>query len=121
MMNYTDLLVWIATNPFESFFLVLFEFFFVMKIHLVASRIKHEWLHNLIHYPLAVWFIPQDFVVNVVLFTIIGVEWPEEYLVSARVKRWSKLKPDSLISWWRYGIGIGMKFILNSIDKDHIR
>lgn len=111
-MNYIDLLTYLATHPIESFLITLVQFIVVMKIH-------HKAHNKYLHYVLAAWFIPQDFVVNVVLFTIIGLELPREWLVTARLKRWKKSTGTSLLDAWRYAAGVKLCDILNRYDAGH--
>ena len=97
-MNYLDLLEYLATHPIQSFFIGLVQFIILMKLH-------HK-VHNIyLHIALALWFLPQDFVINVVLFTLIGVEWPRETTVTARLKRWKKAAPEGMLGKWRFKVG----------------
>ena len=111
-MNYLDLLYYLATHPIESFVIVLIQFIVVMKIH---HKAHNKWLH----YALAAWFLPQDFVVNVVLFSLIGIERPKEWTVTARLKRWKATGDNDRLSRWRFRVGWWCCDLLNKFDMGH--
>ena len=112
-MNYLDLLQWLAQNPIKSIVVVFVQFVIIMKIH---HRAHNKTLHIL----LSLWFIPQDAVVNVVAASIIGLELPQEWLVTSRMKRWKKLDPTkSRIKNWRYYFATKMCEQLNRHDLGH--
>ncbi len=114
-MNYLDLLEYLAVHPVQSFFILWVQFVIVMKIHHTA--------HNkYLHYALAAWFVPQDVVVNVVLFSVIGLELPREYTVTARLKRWYKDysgSGGSALHGWRYIVAVKLCDILHWSDAGH--
>lgn len=111
-MNYFDLLVWIAAHPFWSFWIVLIQFIVIMKIH---HKVDNPYLYGLA----AIWFVPQDIVLNVVTMTIIGWELPKEYTVTARMKRWQKEGDRGLMRKWRFGFATRLCRILNKYDMGH--
>jgi len=111
-MNYLDLLQYLATHPIQSFFIGLAQFIIIMKIH---HTVHNKWLH----YALAIWFLPQDAVVNAVLFTIIGVELPEEWTVTTRLKRWKTLGGTARLDQWRSYVGWKLCRILSKFDMGH--
>lgn len=111
-MNYLEILEYLATHPIQSFFIVLAQFIVIMKIH-------HKVHNKYLHYVLAAWFIPQDVVVNLVLFTIIGAEPPREWLVTDRLKRWKKLDTDTSLNRLRSYVGWNLCAILHKFDAGH--
>jgi hypothetical protein len=111
-MSYLDLLGFLATHPIESFFVLLIQFIIVMKIH-------HKAHNQYLHYVLSAWFIPQDFIVNMVLFTIVGLELPKEWLVTHRLSRWKKVNDLSRLGRWRCGVGEKLCQLLNRFDTGH--
>ena len=111
-MNYFDILTYLAAHPVQSFFIVLAQFIIVMKIH-------HKTHNEYLHYVLAAWFVPQDIVVNWVLFSIIGMELPKEWVVTDRLKRWKKSQSDKSIDRHRSRIAWKLCEILNRYDAGH--
>jgi len=112
-MSYLDLLQWLAQNPIKSILVGIVQFAIIMKIH-------HSAHNKVLHFLLALWFIPQDAVVNVVACSIIGLELPQEWLVTTRMKRWKKLDPTkSRIKNWRYNFATQMCKGLNRYDMGH--
>lgn len=108
-----ELLFWLASHPVLSFFVVLLQFFIVMKIH-------HKAHNKILHYIMAAWFIPQDVVVNLVAISIIGLELPQEWLVTTRMKRWKKLNGQvKPIEKWRWLFSVKLCDILNKADAGH--
>ena len=95
-MNYLDLLTWLAMHPFLSALALFVQFAVMMTIH-------HRAHNKYLHYAMAIWFLPQDFVVNAVLMTIIGMELPQEWTVTARLQRWKKLNDLTILGRWRHG------------------
>jgi len=116
-MNYLDILQWLAQNPIKSIVVAFVQFAIIMKIH-------HSAHNKVLHVLLSLWFIPQDVVVNVVAASIIGLELPEEWLVTTRMKRWKKLDPEnragkSRIKDWRYYFATQMCKALSRYDMGH--
>jgi hypothetical protein len=113
MMFYIELLEWLARNPALSFFVLFIQFVLIMKIH---HKAHNKYLHIL----LGAWFLPQDFVVNLVLFSIIGGEIPQEATVTARMKRWKELNGSKkMIERWRCLVANYLCNILNKYDAGH--
>lgn len=111
-MDYIELLAWLAVHPIESFLIVLLQFFGVMWVH---NR-----FHNpILHWILAIWFLPQDCVVNTVLFTIIGLELPQEWTVTARMKRWQRVNLSSPLGIWRFTVADRVCRVLDKAELGH--
>ena len=111
-MNYLDILEYLATHPIQSLFIVLAQFIVIMKIH-------HKVHSKYLHYALGAWFIPQDVIVNLILFSIIGFELPREWLVTDRLKRWKKLDTDTSLNRLRSTVGWKLCEVLNRFDMGH--
>lgn len=118
-MNYGEFLLWMMTNPVGillSLLILFVQFVVIMKIH-------HKAHNKLLHTLLSIWFIPQDIVVNMAFCTIVGLELPEEWLVTARMKRWKKLDPTgnakSGIKRWRHRFATKLCNMLNKYDAGH--
>ena len=112
MNFYLELLHYLATHPIESFFIVLAQFFAVMWIH---NKFHNKWLHGV----LALWFIPQDAICNIFLFSIIGMELPREWLVTTRLKRWKQLRSTTFLDYWHHAVAHKVCAILNKADLGH--
>ena len=113
LQMYASLLGWIALHPFQSFGVVLAQFFAVMWLH---NRYHNPYLHIL----LALWFVPQDVVGNVFLFTIVGLELPQEWTVTSRLKRWKKLQMISHpLGAWRFYVATKLCKVLNKAELGH--
>lgn len=108
-MEYLEYLI---THPIEAFFFVLLQFFIVMWLH---NRYHSTYLHIL----LSIWFIPQDIAVNWVLFTIIGLEIPQEWTVTSRMKRWKKLNVNHPLGAWRFNVADTLCRVLNKAELGH--
>ena len=111
-MNYLDLLTWLAMHPFLSALALFVQFAVIMTIH-------HKAHNKYLHYAMAIWFLPQDFVVNAVLMTIIGMELPQEWTVTARLQRWKKLNDLTILGRWRHGFAWFMCRQINRYDMGH--
>ena len=109
-MNYIE---WVFQNPILAFLLLLVEYIVIM---LLASQKRFKTLAKILTIP----FVLQDFVVNVIVITMLSAvflefEWPQEALVTARLKRWKTLDYDtrrSRFAWF-------MCDILNKYDENH--
>ncbi len=113
MNFFIDLFTWLVTNPLLSVVALAAQFIIVMRLH---QKYHNKYLHAI----LGAWFIPQDMVVNVIAFTIIGLEFPKEFLVTARMKRWKKLNPnDSDLNVYRTHVANGICNLLNKYDMGH--
>ena len=55
---------------------------------------------------------------STIIFSDKAAAWNETF--SYRMKRYIKLKPDTLINKWRYGFAYVMRVILNFSDPGHI-
>jgi len=118
MITYIELLDYLLAHPVEAVGIVFIQFVVFMKIHQISEN--KSW-HKAIHYPLALWFIPQDVIVNLVFMTALGKEIPQEWLVTTRVKRWINLRPDTLVNKWRIGLGTKIAWFLNAVDPGHVK
>ena len=102
-----------AENPLLSFLVLLAEFIIIFKIY---HKVQNIWLHRV----LAVFFIPQDVVVNLVAMSLIGLELPQEWLVTQRAHRWKRIEsPNSWRQAWRKQFATGLCDILNRYDAGH--
>ena len=110
--SYLALLQYLAEHPIQSFFIALVQFAVLMTI---SNKINNRALYTLF----ALWFVPQDVIVNMVLFRILGLEAPREWTVTSRLKRWKRLSPYSRLDKWRYRIGHGLCKTLNRFDPGH--
>ena len=134
-MSYFDLISYLWTHPVESFFIILAEFFVVMKLHYLTKRIAHPYIHAVIHYPLALWFLPQDITVNLSLFSIVGREAPKifeyswlskdiarnEWTITSRLNRWNTQVVTDSNSLRQAWIAQKLAPIINWIDPEHIK
>jgi len=111
LTHYFDLLAWLAANTVKSLVVLLVQYIIIMKIHYKVHNVYY-------HAILSIWFLPQDFIVNTVLFSIIGLEYPREYTVTSRLKRWKKLQVNQPLGMWRYMVATKLCNILNMFDKD---
>jgi hypothetical protein len=111
-MFYIELLEFLALNPVLSFFILGAQFIVVMKIH-------HKAHNKYLHKALGLWFLPQNAVVNAVLFTIVGMELPKEWTVTARMKRWKELPEGSWRNTWRILVATKLCDALNWADAGH--
>lgn len=110
---YGDLLWFFVEHPIISFILLFVEFVVIMKIHYKAHN---KYLHAV----MAVFFVPQDVVANVVFTSIVGLELPQEWLVTSRMKRWKKLNPtQSRLYSWRFNFATKLCEQLNKHDAGH--
>ena len=112
MTLYFDLMGYLALHPVQSFFILLIEFILIMKIH-------HKNHNKYLHILLTLWFIPQDVIVNAVLFTIVGFEIPQEWTVTARLKRWKQAEDRNALQHWRFSVGWRLCDLLSRFDAGH--
>ena len=112
LMFYIDLLGWMASHPILSVIALLAQFFLVMKLH---HSYHTKWLPRI---P-GLWFLPRDFVVNVVAMSVLGLDPPRELTVTARLQRWKMLPSDTMLDRWRIRIAWEACAIINKADIGH--
>ncbi len=69
-------------------------------------------------YPLAVLFVLEDAALNATVFSILMLELPREFMITARMKRYKEINDtDNWRRWWQYHTATNMCLILNISDK----
>ena len=111
-MFYIDILQWLAMHPAMSALALFVQFAVLMTIR---HRIRNQYLF----YAMGAWFLPQDAVVNAVLMTMVGLELPREWTVTARLKRWKKLNDLSMLGRWRHKVAHYMCRQINRYHRGH--
>jgi hypothetical protein len=107
-----DILTWLATHPVQAFFILLLQFIVFMKIH-------HKFHHPVLHSILGIIFTPQNMIVNATFISMVGLELPQEYTTTARMKRWKRLEGYTGIKKWRWTFATKLCDILNKYDVGH--
>jgi len=111
-MDYLDLLAWLAENPILSAIFLLVQYIVIM---LLRDKTRNKLLMT----AATLWFIPQDVVVNIVFMSIIGMELPQEWLVTDRLKRWKKITGLGRMNHLRHEFGWRVCNMLNRWDEGH--
>ena len=111
-MNYIE---WVFQHPVSAFFLLLAEYIIIMVLYHKTNKVGAK-----IAKVLAVFFIPQDFIANVIVMTMLSAvllefEWPQETLVTSRLQRWKTLDDDTRRSKFAWP----MCRFLNKFDAGH--
>ncbi len=111
----SEYITWMIENPVASIFLLMIEFALIMGIS-KQKRFKP------VAYVAAAIFILQDLAMNLIICTIIFLDLPKEYLVTARMKRYKKkykTKRNNPIEKFRYYFSVYMCKYLNLFDEGH--
>jgi len=92
--------------------MVLLVFYVVLfKVYYMGYR--PWWL-----YPAAVVFVVLDFLINMLVMSVLMLDLPKEWLVTDRMKTYKKLDPSKgKLSWYRFHFADNMCLILNIFDK----
>ena len=113
-MNYMELLEWLAANPIQSIVVLFANYAICMTLY---HKIQNEYFHAL----LAIWFIPQDVVVNIFAMSFIGMERPKEWLVTDRLQRWLRNTNSGLLWDWRFTFANKTCQLLHMFDAGHCK
>ena len=103
-----------------SLFLIVVTYIGYIKI-MRLKRIRDaenkdlEWYHKLYGYPLLVIGIILDTLLNVIVGTIIFVEFPREFLLTPRLDRWGREDDGYRGKFARFVC----KYMLNPFDEGH--
>lgn len=111
-MNYFELLQWMYENPAQSVVALFAQYALCMVLY-------HRTENKFVRGALAVWFIPQDVVVNVSAMSIIGLESPQEFLVTQRLQRWVRNTKPGLLNDWRFTFANKTCQLLHMFDAGH--
>jgi hypothetical protein len=115
MNELIDFIAWLVTHPIQFTILIASEF---IVLYWVYYRFKEN---RILKYLFGAFFQPQNFLFNVVVMSIIGLEIPKEWFTTARLKRWKWLPHDSKINKWRITIGWKVCELMNKVDPDHCK
>ena len=112
-----EYIIWILANPVLSIGILMVEYAVIMTLS-VQSKFRG------IAKIATILFIPQDLVMNVVLFTVLFFDPPNEWLVTGRMKRYKSLyelpiNRSGKLDEWRYYFAIQMCRYLNKFDEGH--
>ena len=103
-------------HPVASILLLMIEFALIMGI----SKQKR---FNLVSKVATVIFILQDLLMNLIICTVLFLDLPKEYLVTARMKRYKnayQAKPNcNILENFRYYFAVYMCKYLNLWDEGH--
>ena len=114
MIEYIE---WITANPVESIVMLMIEYAVIM---ILATQRKFVALAKLG----ALVFIPQNAAVNIIVLSSIFADPPQEWLSTARFKRYKKryelpINRNTRIEEWRYFFAVNMCRYLNLFDEGH--
>lgn len=93
---------WMITNPLDTVALLMVEYAIIMHIYMKTG--KAPW----VKYTLGLVFYIQDVFVNVVILTFLFLDAPQEYTVTSRIKRYTRLKigvNSKTRDIWRHKVG----------------
>lgn len=106
---------WIILHPISSILILLVEYIVIMVLYHRTNKTGAK-----IAKVLAIPFVIQDALVNWFALTPLFLEFPQETLVTSRLKRWKKLPADSRhIKKLRRRFAISMCRILDKYDAGH--
>ena len=108
---------WIIANPIESILGLMVEYAIIMTLSTQRKLVPLAKLATLI-------FIPQNALVNIFVLSPMFADLPQEWLSTARFKRYKKLyelpiNRNTRMEEWRYFFAISMCRYLNLLDKGH--
>lgn len=106
---------WIINYPISSIAILLVEYIVIMLLYHRTNRTGAK-----IAKVLAVPFVVQDFLVNVFAVSLLFLELPQEYLVTARLQRWKRIPQEhGNMKGVRRRFAWFMCDILNRYDPGH--
>ena len=112
-----DYFIWLVAHPVLAFFLLLAQF--------ILFAILHNQAHNkVMHIILSIIFTPQNFIVNTIAISIVGLELPKwkekEFITTARMQRWKTIDPgEDRLGFWRHHFANQLCSILNRFHAGH--
>jgi len=107
-----SIIEWIIRHPILSIVILLIEYIIVMKLYYGGQRQLAKIG--------AILFVPQDALVNWFALTPLFMEFPQETLVTKRLKRWKTLPKGSKgFKGMRSKFSWFMCDILNKYDAGH--
>jgi len=112
METYFDILYWLVDNPALSVPVLFVQYAAAMTIH-------HKADNKIVSAVVGAWFIPQDFIVNLVAFSFIGMERPHEWLVTHRLNRWLTSTDTDLLARYRFQVADKICILLHKFDSGH--
>jgi hypothetical protein len=104
-------------HPFQSIGILLVIYCVLFGLY---NQTKWEWIKKFAGPP----FLLLDFLVNMIPFTIVSLDPPREYLVSARLSRYKKFEGRTDLTpreEWCLLLRRFFKPILNYFDPNHIK
>ena len=112
MTEFIDILYWMVENPIKGFILLFVEYALIFSMY---HQKKLRWLAKIAAIP----FVIQDAVVNIFVLTPLFLEWPKEWLVTARLHRWKINTPvgkrQKIRGWFAWKVCDQ----LNKYDPNH--
>ena len=108
---------WITANPVLAILMLMVEYAVIM---ILATQQKLLPLAKLA----ALIFIPQNAAVNIFVLSPMFADKPQEWLSTARFKRYKKLyelpiNRNTRLEEWRYFFAVNMCRYLNIFDEGH--
>jgi hypothetical protein len=98
------------------FMLLLVGYIVLFRLRYVYYPDKKPWWL----WPLVGLFLALDAFINITVMTFLMLDTPKEWLLTARLKRYKKLKPKGWREWMHYKVANNICLILNIFDpKGH--
>ena len=112
-----EYIVWMLDNPILAILLLMVEYAVIMTLS-VQTRFRP------IAKLAAIGFIPQNALLNIFVLTPLFADPPQEWLSTARFKRYKKLyalpvNRSGKLDDWRYFFAFQMCRYLNIFDEGH--
>ena len=113
-MWYQDFIGWMIANPHFSVPLLMFEYAASYVIYYKTGERK------IIKTILALWFQPQNLVMNLTFMSVLCLDPAREFAITKRLQRYKKtLQPDTRINRWRLKVAYFFCDFANRWDPGH--
>jgi hypothetical protein len=110
-----DVSEWVLFHPFWAFMILFAEYAIMFTLY---YQKRWRW----IAYLMAIPFVIQDAIVNIVALTLFG-ELPKltkgEWLVTSRLQRWKAMNPKNGRERFRHGFALRVCEVLGRYDPGH--
>jgi hypothetical protein len=110
---YFNTLAWMIIHPAQFLFILAAEFIVLYWLYYKSKKNK------VLKIIIGIFFQPQNFVFNLFIMSVVGLELPEEWFTTKRLSRWKKLPTDSKLNKWRITVSWKLCALMNKFDPGH--
>ena len=93
--------------------ILLIMYVILFRVYYHSEENRPWWL-----WPFAAVFLVLDVALNQTVMVVLCLDLPRRWTITARMKRYKKLEPDTALNWYRHYFADSLCKILNVFDKE---